>query len=65
LLKYAHTRVDIELNGTHTRGMTLCDLRPARLSAPGDGPAFNARVAVDAKSRPLIERVIDTILAYD
>jgi inosine-uridine nucleoside N-ribohydrolase len=65
LLEYAHTRVDVELNGTHTRGMTLCDLRPARLSAPDDGPAANARVAVDAKSRQVIERVIDTLLAYD
>ena len=25
LIEYAHTRVEIELIGTHTRGMTLCD----------------------------------------
>jgi inosine-uridine nucleoside N-ribohydrolase len=30
LIEYAHARVEIELRGTHTRGMTLCDLRPAR-----------------------------------
>ena len=65
LIEYRHTRVDIELAGTHTRGMTVCDLRPARLSAAQDQPAPNALVAIDAKSRPLIEKVIDTLLSYD
>src|SRR6185295_10259440 len=62
LLEYTDARVDIELNGTHTRGMTVCNLRPARLSAADDRPASNVRVAVDAKSRTLIECVIDTLL---
>jgi inosine-uridine nucleoside N-ribohydrolase len=65
LIEYRHTRVDIELTGTHTRGMTVCDLRPPRLSAAMDQPAPNALVAIDAQSRPLIEKVIATLLSYD
>ena len=65
LLQHVHTRVDIELNGTHTRGMTVCDLRPARLSGGDDRQQFNAQVAVNAESRSLIERVIDTLLTYE
>jgi inosine-uridine nucleoside N-ribohydrolase len=64
LLEYLHTRVEIELAGTHTRGMTLCDLRPVRLSAT-DQPARNALVATSANSRALIGRVIETLLTYD
>jgi hypothetical protein len=48
--------------------MTVCDLRSVR---PGAGSAVkgiaepNARVAVDAQSRALIDLVIDAVLAYD
>lgn len=67
LIRYAETSVQVELSGMHTRGMTVCDLRtlrpdttlPARLS-----PAPNAKVALEADSRLLIDRVIETILAY-
>jgi inosine-uridine nucleoside N-ribohydrolase len=65
LLEYLRTRVEVELAGTHTRGMTLCDLRPARLSAAEDQPERNALVATDANSRALIGRVIETLLSYD
>jgi inosine-uridine nucleoside N-ribohydrolase len=65
LLEYLNTRVEIELAGAHTRGMTLCDLRPARLSAAEDQPTPNALVATNAKSRALIGRVIETLLTYD
>jgi inosine-uridine nucleoside N-ribohydrolase len=65
LIEYLHTRVDIELAGTHTRGMTVCDLRPARRSVAKDEPAANTLVAIDAKSRQLIEQVIGTLLSYD
>ena len=65
LLEYVHTRVEVELTGTHTRGMTLCDLRPARLSDAEVRPAPNALVATNAKSRALIERVVETLLSYD
>lgn len=57
------TRVDIELAGTHTRGMTVCDLRQGRSAVPGDGRAANAMVAVDTKSCASIERVIATLLS--
>ena len=65
LLEYLNTRVEIELAGAYTRGMTLCDLRPARLSAAEDQPTANALVATNAKSRALIGRVIETLLTYD
>ncbi|HEX7942883.1 MAG TPA: nucleoside hydrolase [Gemmatimonadaceae bacterium] len=65
LIDYMFTRVDIELAGAHTRGMTVCDLRQGRSAVPGDRRAANATVAVDAKCRPLIEHVIATLLSYD
>jgi inosine-uridine nucleoside N-ribohydrolase len=65
LLEYADARVDIELTGTHTRGMTICDLRAQVGSTADDRLAANAQVAIDSKSRQLIDRVIDALLAYD
>jgi inosine-uridine nucleoside N-ribohydrolase len=67
LIRYGETVVRVELAGALTRGMTVCDLRtlrpdtrlPARL-APGP----NAQVALEADSRLLIDRVIETILSY-
>ena len=59
LIDYLHTRVDIELAGNHTRGMTLCDMRPVRPDAA------NALVAVEARSRALIDRVIATLLTFE
>jgi inosine-uridine nucleoside N-ribohydrolase len=67
LLEYLHTSARIELTGTHTRGMTVCDVRHPKGSAE---PSLrnrsepNALVAVEVKSRALIDRVIDTILDY-
>lgn len=66
LIDYAHARVEIELNGTHTRGMTLCDLRPASLQAgAARTPPPNAHVAVEARSRAIVEQVIETLLSYE
>jgi inosine-uridine nucleoside N-ribohydrolase len=65
LIQYLETTVAIELTGTHTRGMTVCDLRrvrPGGAVAPGGPP--NARVALEAQGRRLIERVVDTLLTY-
>ena len=59
-IEYRHTRVDVELVGTHTRGMTVCDLRPAA----GHRAPANALVAIDVDSRLLFSGVIDTLLAY-
>jgi inosine-uridine nucleoside N-ribohydrolase len=65
LIEYAHTRVEIELGGTHTRGMTLCDLRPATLAAGQNRtPPPNALVAIEARSRDIVEQVIATLLSY-
>jgi inosine-uridine nucleoside N-ribohydrolase len=58
LMTYEQARVDIELTGTHTRGMTVCDL------GGGERPAPNARVAVAVDSRRLIDLVIGTLLTY-
>jgi len=65
LLEYLNTRVEIELAGAYTRGMTLCDLRPSRLSDDEVRSAPNALVATNAKSRAIIGRVIETLLSYD
>ncbi|HEX2891625.1 nucleoside hydrolase [Vineibacter terrae] len=67
LIRYGETFVQIELAGAATRGMTVCDLRslhpgttlPARLAK-----TCNAHVALEADSRLLIDRVIETILTY-
>ncbi len=47
LFRLQPARVDVELQGRHTRGMTVCDLRPAAV------PRANARVAVAAEG-PLV-----------
>jgi len=68
LIRTVKTSVKVELTGTFTRGMTVCDLRSIRTGADAglDGVRSpNARVAVEARSRPLINLVIETILAYD
>jgi inosine-uridine nucleoside N-ribohydrolase len=65
LITYRHARVDIELAGTHTRGMTVCDLRPpAGAAIAHDLAAPNAKVAVDIDSRRLIDLVIETLVTY-
>lgn len=67
LLTFQHTSVRVELAGTYTRGMTVCDVRHPRGSSH---PALrhrtepNAHVAVGVKSRELIDHVIDTLLLY-
>jgi inosine-uridine nucleoside N-ribohydrolase len=67
LIEYLHTSAHIELTGTYSRGMTVCDQRNLKSVAATNmrntTPA-NALVAVDAKSRALIDLVIGTILEY-
>ncbi len=61
------TSVRIELAGTFTRGMTVCDLRGVRAGSTQQITAStdaNARVALAAHARPLIELVIETLLEY-
>jgi inosine-uridine nucleoside N-ribohydrolase len=65
LVTYTDARVEVELAGRYTRGMTVCDLRPAAMPARDNWSAqANARVAIDADSRLLIDLVVQTLLAY-
>jgi inosine-uridine nucleoside N-ribohydrolase len=66
LIDYRLCRVEVELHGAHTRGMTVCDLR--RLTAEGrrarGGGDPNVRVAIAADARRLIDGVVETMLSY-
>jgi inosine-uridine nucleoside N-ribohydrolase len=68
LIDYVHTSARIELTGTYTRGMTVCDLRTLKNSQAinmRNATPANAHVAVAARSRALIDQVVDTLLTYD
>jgi purine nucleosidase len=52
----AKVRVDVELNGTHTRGMTVGDFRPW-----GAHAAANATVAWAADSERFITHWMETL----
>ena len=67
MLTYRHCNVQVELDGTLTRGMTVCDFR--RLTDEGkamrgSGPE-NTLVATDSDARRLIDDVLETLLSYD
>jgi inosine-uridine nucleoside N-ribohydrolase len=66
LLTYRHAHVAVETQGTHTRGMTVCDLRTlteeGRLTRAGRPP--NAQVAIASDAPRLIAGVVDTLLGY-
>jgi inosine-uridine nucleoside N-ribohydrolase len=60
--------VRVELRGTYTRGMTVCDMRFLRPGADAGLEGVldpNARVAVEARGRPLMDLVIEAVLAYE
>jgi len=57
-MEYVKTRVEVELAGRHTRGMTVCDLR----GAPVENP--NVRVAVEANHAALLGHMMHTVLSY-
>ena len=66
MLTYRKCNIQVELNGTLTRGMTVCDLRSLTNEGKamrGSGDA-NAQVAIDADARRLIDHVVETILSY-
>ena len=66
LIEYRHCRVDVELAGWLTRGMTVCDLRTLTAegrAARGSGDP-NALVAVSSDARRLIDDVVETLLSY-
>ena len=67
LIQFLHTSIRVELTGTYTRGMTVCDVRHPRGSAEmslRNRTEPNGLVAVSAKSRELIEKVIATLEQY-
>lgn len=67
LVTYLETSVKVELNGTHTRGMTVCDMRSMRAGAaqtiqrPGKA---NAKVAIASDARRLIDLVVDAVISF-
>lgn len=67
LITYRDVPVEVELHGRLTRGMTVADLRSIR---PGEHVAIqppkpaNARLAVDADRRGIIDAVVETVLTY-
>jgi inosine-uridine nucleoside N-ribohydrolase len=66
MLTYHLCNVQVELAGTLTRGMTVCDFRSLTdegKAMRGSGDA-NVQVATHADARRLIDHVVDTILAY-
>jgi inosine-uridine nucleoside N-ribohydrolase len=67
LIEYRDCHIAVELSGSLTRGMTVCDLRKLtetgrRLRATKPP---NARLAVAADARRLIAGVVETLLSYD
>lgn len=65
LIGYVDARVEVELAGRHTRGMTVCDLAPPDAAAWGRRPeSCNARVAVDADGRRIADLVIGALAEY-
>jgi inosine-uridine nucleoside N-ribohydrolase len=67
LIRYLETSVTIELRGEYTRGMTVCDLRNIQPSYAElySAKKSNARIALEANSRAIIDLVVDTILSYN
>jgi inosine-uridine nucleoside N-ribohydrolase len=67
LIVYRDCHIAVELSGSLTRGMTVCDLR--KLTETGrrlrGACAPNARLAVAADARRLIDGVVETLVSYD
>lgn len=62
LIRYARGRVDVELAGAHTRGMTVCDVEARPGTVPRTDLNANADIAVVAGS--LADHLVETLLAY-
>jgi purine nucleosidase len=57
-MTYRETRVEVELAGRFTRGMTVCDFRGSRIENP------NVHVAVTPERERLVGVMMDTVLSY-
>jgi inosine-uridine nucleoside N-ribohydrolase len=66
MLTYRPCHVQVEMNGTLTRGMTVCDLRAftAEGKAMRGGGETNVQLAVDSDAARLVSHVVDTLLTY-
>jgi inosine-uridine nucleoside N-ribohydrolase len=69
ILRFEPMHVAVELRGTHTYGMTVCDSRHLRADAPialrpprGEEP--NAEVAVEANAERFWELFLDVLATY-
>jgi inosine-uridine nucleoside N-ribohydrolase len=68
LIEYRDAHVAIELEGRHTRGMTVCDLRAVSatgLQSVQRSAAPNARVAVAARGDEIVHHVLSALVARD
>lgn len=54
--------VSVELRGEHTRGMTVCDLRPCVFAPDKPRGALNAAVCVDADGPALMRLYVERVL---
>ncbi len=57
-MTYRETRVEVELAGTFTRGMTVCDFRGSTIGSA------NARVAVSPDRQRLVGVMMDSVISY-
>ena len=67
LITYARCPVEIEAGDGLTRGMTVCDFRnltTARLANIRPAKRANCEVAVAVDARPLVDHIMDAILAW-
>ena len=67
LIEYRECHVAVELDGTHTRGMTVTDFRnipDIRLSHFQHSLPANARVAVSVDAKTAVPHILDTVLAH-
>src|SRR5215203_5116169 len=68
LIRTVETSVKVEGTSSSSLGMTVCDLRSVRPGADAGLKGVldpNARVAVEARSRRMMDLVIEAVLTYD
>ncbi len=64
LFRGEHRPVEVEVAGTHTRGMTVVDERPG--GRAGEGPdAANALVVLDADEAAVVDAIVTAIIDLD
>ncbi len=64
LFEGRHRPVSVELNGRHTRGMTVVDERPGGIDGR-TGAKNNANVLHTAKAEAVVSSIIDAVISLD